>query len=78
MDILFTVLLQVATLKAPTIPVVKFDTHQVGQGVVYNVIVYDPVHEKEAAYSPVTTYADRDVKRKFLSLKCVTIQSNLP
>ncbi|KAJ7369949.1 Transmembrane 7 super member 3 [Desmophyllum pertusum] len=53
---------KVATLKAPTIPVVKFDTHQVGQGVVYNVIVYDPVHEKEAAYSPVTTYADRDVK----------------
>lgn len=36
---------------------VKFDTHQVGQGVVYNVIVYDPVTQREAAYSPAVTYA---------------------
>ena len=50
----------------PTIPVVKFDTHQVGQGVVYNVIVYDPDNQMEAAYSPAVTYAANYLKRKLL------------
>ena len=40
-EILLLPPLQMASLKAPTLPVAKFDTHQVGQGVVYNVIVYD-------------------------------------
>ncbi|XP_066027730.1 transmembrane 7 superfamily member 3 isoform X2 [Pocillopora verrucosa] len=48
---------KMASLKAPTLPVAKFDTHQVGQGVVYNVIVYDPVTNMEAAYSPAVIYA---------------------
>lgn len=52
----------------------KFDTHQVGQGVVYNVIVYDPTNQMEAAYSPVVTYAGDNLKRKFLStsITCIT------
>ncbi|KAL9955299.1 hypothetical protein ACROYT_G036604 [Oculina patagonica] len=53
---------KVSTLKAPTIPVVKFDTHQVGQGVVYNVIVYDPTNQMEAAYSPAVTYSGDNLK----------------
>ncbi|XP_073245734.1 transmembrane 7 superfamily member 3-like isoform X2 [Porites lutea] len=48
---------KVSTLKAPTIPVLKFLTYPVGQGVVFNVIVYDPDTKKEAAYSPVASYA---------------------
>lgn len=48
---------KVSTLKAPTVPVLKFLTYPVGQGVVFNVIVYDPDTKKEAAYSPVASYA---------------------
>lgn len=44
-------------MKAPTLPVLKFLTYPVGQGVVFNVIVYDPDTKKEAAYSPVASYA---------------------
>lgn len=53
---------KVSTLKAPTIPRLKFDTHQVGQGVVYNVIVFDPTNKMEAAYSPAITYAGNNSK----------------
>jgi len=56
--------LQVSTLSAPTVPVLKFLTHPAGQGVVYNVIVRDPDNQMEAAYSPVATYGCRDCKEK--------------
>jgi len=56
--------LQVSTLSAPTVPVLKFLTHPAGQGVVYNVIVHDPDNQMEAAYSPVATYGCRDCKEK--------------
>ena len=57
-----------STLKAPTVPVLKFLTHPVGQGVVYNVIVKDPNNLMESAYSPVATYACLDCQEecKFL------------
>lgn len=63
-EILLLPPLQMASLKAPTLPVAKFDTHQVGQGVVYNVIVYDPVTNMEAAYSPAVIYAPNYLRRK--------------
>lgn len=42
-------------MSAPDIPRVSFNTMR-GQGVVYNIIVFDPKTDKEAAYSPVATY----------------------
>lgn len=49
--------LQVSTLKAPTLPILKFLTYPSGQGAVYNIIVEDPKNSNmEAAYSPVATY----------------------
>lgn len=48
---------KVNTLKAPTLPILKFLTYPSGQGAVYNIIVEDPENSyMEAAYSPVATY----------------------
>ena len=44
-----------ATVNPPDVPKVSFDTIR-GTGVIYNIIVYDFLTGKEAAYSPVTTY----------------------
>ena len=53
----FDGLLQVSTLKAPTLPILKFLTYPSGQGAVYNIIVEDPKNSyMEASYSPVATY----------------------
>ncbi|XP_031548831.1 transmembrane 7 superfamily member 3-like [Actinia tenebrosa] len=54
-DIIKTSGNKVLTVQAPTIPKALFDTLP-GQGIIYNIIVYDPVTKKEAAYSPVHTY----------------------
>ena len=37
------------------LPLVTFDTER-GQGIVFNILLYDPVTKMESVYSPVVTY----------------------